>query len=737
MPEASTSSAPSAVNPTIEPTGCIQSGKLLDQTYSTKSPNISVEEAEVSGYTLKEDGTLHPTLDDQGEIGNPELSFKFDRLCSLCTVITREALLPTSERIKDRQMPFYDSETKLRRSVLQGCHLCALFWAENLFGGLEDINDHATDITPSARLAHVTVEFDDSLQLRYHHLVSSEEDITLWIGKRGESRHETSVLVVIDELEQVTREIGPQNLAAAASASNASKATFDVATSWLNECFSNHESCRRMQESTTQSPLRLIDMGAANQSRVFLVYPKNAVPYVTLSHCWGISEVLRLTQANHDELIKGIRKSTLPQLYRDAVQVVRRLGFRYIWIDSLCIIQDSVEDWKNESAHMGYIYRGSVFTLAALSAKDSEASLYTRYLPQCTEPCLVKRYSKSEEDALVIGTSREIKWPLHERAWVMQERLLATRTLNYTNRGIQWNCIEANHATPGYDSVFIRGQSAWNNLSMDPMLRLNAASITPETRMEGQQNWMQIVNKYSRSLLTFPEDRPHALKGVISVLEEHTQLNFVSGLCVDFLPYSVLWAPGSPTDAKTWTDSLSHCPSWSSTFRSGGSWHRGPYENIIGDRHVAETSICSETLLLRVKGKCFGPIFIEPVLVEDSKQPGPPSSDNEFRGVDLHGNLIQSTQLCSGPYPMFVSEPLLDFVLDRRIQVEFVLVVTDSFLPPDHQTSRIGFGLILTKLENEIDKWRRVGWFTVREFDSFGDSKTRTCFEEEKEYLVR
>ena len=236
MSKASTLSTSSAVEPTVEPMGCFQGDKLLDQTYSTKSPNISVEGAAISGYTLREDGMLQPTSDDQEEISNPELTFKFDRMCSFCNVITREALLLSSERIKNRQMPFNDSTTKLQHSVLQGYHPCALFWAEKLFRDIEEVSEHATDITPLARQAHATVRFDECLQLRYYHPSSPENDRTLWIRKRGEHSRETSVLVVIDKLEQATREIGPRNLAVAASASNASKATFDVATSWLSEC---------------------------------------------------------------------------------------------------------------------------------------------------------------------------------------------------------------------------------------------------------------------------------------------------------------------------------------------------------------------------------------------------------------------------------------------------------------------------------------------------------------------
>ena len=114
----------------------------------------------------------------------------------------------------------------------------------------------------------------------------------------------------------------------------------------------------------------------------------------------------------------------------------------------------------------------------------------------------------------------------------MQERLLATRTLNYSNRGIQWNCIESNHSSPGYRTVDIRGQGHWDNFSMREMLRLNATSINPQDQTYSQSHWMQIVDKYSRSLLTLERDRPYALEGIITDIEERTQLNFVSGIDV-------------------------------------------------------------------------------------------------------------------------------------------------------------------------------------------------------------
>ena len=87
--------------------------------------------------------------------------------------------------------------------------------------------------------------------------------------------------------------------------------------------------------------------------------------YIALSHCWGQTKVLVLMEHMLESMTRGIDWLRLPRTFQDAIVVTRRLGFRYLWIDSLCIIQDSHEDWIRESETMQNVYANCVLTVAA------------------------------------------------------------------------------------------------------------------------------------------------------------------------------------------------------------------------------------------------------------------------------------------------------------------------------------------------------------------------------------
>jgi hypothetical protein len=109
-------------------------------------------------------------------------------------------------------------------------------------------------------------------------------------------------------------------------------------------------------------PTRLIDVGPpdnAKKPRLCLGQDIGEDKrYITLSHCWGgdTSGILKTTRATIDERLLGFEMESLPQNFRDAIVMTRKLRVRYLWIDSLCIIQDSREDWEQESAVMGEVY---------------------------------------------------------------------------------------------------------------------------------------------------------------------------------------------------------------------------------------------------------------------------------------------------------------------------------------------------------------------------------------------
>ena len=93
--------------------------------------------------------------------------------------------------------------------------------------------------------------------------------------------------------------------------------------------------------------------------------------YVTLNYCWGKSGNSRALQENLVSHKAGMPIHDLSPTLRHAILVVRRLGFQYLWVDSLCIIQQSKQDWDIESGRMANIYQNSVLTIAAPQAQSS------------------------------------------------------------------------------------------------------------------------------------------------------------------------------------------------------------------------------------------------------------------------------------------------------------------------------------------------------------------------------
>lgn len=211
-------------------------------------------------------------------------------------------------------------------------------------------------------------------------------------------------------------------------------------------------------------PTRLIDVGSIEDDKVrlrlsstidceeWLERPTDASrskEYVALSHSWGSRNLLRLTESTLSTFQEGIPLAALPPTFRDAVSVVRRVGLRLLWIDSLCIIQDSKEDWRREAAQMKDIYANAAFVIAAVASWTSTDSFFVPQSPLAANPCLLgvrgqlsaltgsapasfggiyvfpqRKYTDDAWDE--VNLSR-----LYSRAWCYQEECLAKRIVYF------------------------------------------------------------------------------------------------------------------------------------------------------------------------------------------------------------------------------------------------------------------------------------------------------------------
>jgi hypothetical protein len=158
-----------------------------------------------------------------------------------------------------------------------------------------------------------------------------------------------------------------------------SEASFNLVREWLAKCNSSHECRPLLPRSTPFRPTRLLYVGTAdNFEDIFLseseTFPQDA-KYVTLSHCWGSNPIISLQKDLVSAFKKNIPWNQLPLSIQDALVVTRKLKIKFLWIDSLCIIQDDEEDWLRESMLMAEVYSHSYLNLAAAASSDSSGGL--------------------------------------------------------------------------------------------------------------------------------------------------------------------------------------------------------------------------------------------------------------------------------------------------------------------------------------------------------------------------
>ena len=229
---------------------------------------------------------------------------------------------------------------------------------------------------------------------------------------------------------------------------------------WLSDCLNHHQGCgRRGTDKSGFLPTRLLEVGPQQHQTIRLVLSKDLdesveVTYVTLSYCWGATnDTARTTKENLNDRLEGIQVESLPQTLQDAIAVTRGLGIRYLWIDALCIIQGGMSknnDWEKELPNMGRVYGHSLLTIAASSASSSEAGFLRRKnggrWPVRNLHLSDSRATGTVRNALTLE-AHPPRWyefniglPLSKRGWVLQERMLASRTLSWTDHGIFWSC---------------------------------------------------------------------------------------------------------------------------------------------------------------------------------------------------------------------------------------------------------------------------------------------------------
>ncbi|KAL9624258.1 MAG: hypothetical protein Q9160_001505 [Pyrenula sp. 1 TL-2023] len=245
-----------------------------------------------------------------------------------------------------------------------------------------------------------------------------------------------------------------------------------------------------------------------------------------------------------------------PRTVRDAIQVTRRLGLRFLWVDSLCIVQDDKIDWAKEAASMSDIYANSTLTIAAVGASDNGKGLFVHREPLSVLPCFLFQdyqgtdyYADNMEVMMDHVFTRDA--PLYGRGWVLQERFLSRRTLGYGKRAITWDCREklvsdtfiiSHLSIEGPEKRFLQDMHKGRAHALKT-LRLKSPNQNFALEQEALDIWNEIVSDYSRTSLTFVTDKMIAITGLITVFEDITGWRNIHGLWEPFLLNQLLWSP--------------------------------------------------------------------------------------------------------------------------------------------------------------------------------------------------
>jgi Heterokaryon incompatibility protein (HET) len=193
-------------------------------------------------------------------------------------------------------------------------------------------------------------------------------------------------------------------------------------------------------------------MEAANSPEAYTdlnVTDELKVDYIALSHCWGGKIDSRLVKDNISAKMKSIDVNDLPKNFQHAVSITHQLGYEYLWIDSLCIIQDDQSDWKQESAKMGLVYSNAICVISATGSANSHGGCSFPKDPMDQDVVLrrnadftltVRSWIRDDKRLEQLFRENVEQAPLTSRGWTFQERILAKRVLHFSHSCVLFEC---------------------------------------------------------------------------------------------------------------------------------------------------------------------------------------------------------------------------------------------------------------------------------------------------------
>lgn len=451
---------------------------------------------------------------------------------------------------------------------------------------------------------------------------------------------------------------------------------------WVKICDdpNQHPNCGR-RRGPLYVPTRLIDLDQQPSGRLRVVHTTTEgvrEPYVTLSHCWGVSPAFaKLTKRNFTEYTEeGIPPEDIQQNqnFSEAIEVARNIGIRYIWIDSLCIIQEDKQDWDEQAPLMHQVYRNSYCNVAASDSAGGGVGPGNGLFRDRTEA-----YTGSRTRVDIRGRRWCVvpadMWQkdllgqaLYARGWVFQERMLSPRMLHFTAQQIFWDCatVSACEAFPSgipqqLDSA-AAGERRWRDQLQKTTLQQSRSAggslVTAGEQDSGDslysvaRFWEMAVSRYTSCKLTNHSDKLKAMWGVAKLVRDAEKEDYGAGLWADSLPEQLGWKVAEPKGARREPG----FPSWSwASIRDGTIQIAEKYPD--DDRFYEVRGHDGESIFFQLKDSLYSlgdtpaltshvtsPAFdMEPVLKSTSISMrclwGPATSSEDPLPIKSHGSL--------------------------------------------------------------------------------------------------
>lgn len=521
------------------------------------------------------------------------------------------------------------------------------------------------------------------------------------------------------------------------SSDSASDGCYETASRWLQNCLETHGECPKL---LSPLPSRVVDVSGAEKNPFLHISGGERKPWLALSHCWGLNQNFVTTSKNVDLYSREFPFAEMPETFKDAILITRKLGFQYIWIDSLCIVQDSKEDWEAESQQMAGIYQHATATISADAADGDYQGIFNGITTRRDKfrllhlPChsSKRKLRGTVIISLPLGKHGYQIIPLQTRAWVLQEKVLSVRNLRYQHSGLLWYCQT-------HTSTEIRPTLTQRHLDIKELHKIPVKHLPPRIdcgdgikyKIEGDAStiawWYYQLSDYTTRQITFTKDRFPAIAGLAREFAARTGYTYTGGLWAEDLHRGLLWKGDVPETYR------GIGPSW--------SWAGAVYHNTNGKlyddtRFAKHTRPESAVELVDVSGS-HPPgvdVFLDGGAATILTLKGWCKDIQSFMGTKQFYHLSYFPYPTSGPVKLLLrSEPVsyndfnkvddtIMFWPDTRyemadaaaifIQKKMVVLVISAFEveePPTFRPAVTVYALLVEPVDGSEGTYRRVG----------------------------